>query len=90
MAGWVGTRNIAEVRGEVNGRRVPSYITVNNGPFRALLVLWLLGYLFWAMRRVYAQTVPMTALKYIGLSLGYLVVLNVVLAGVAAFTLLTL
>jgi hypothetical protein len=53
-------------------------------------VLWLLGYLFWAMRRVYAQTVPMTALKYIGLSLGYLVVLNVVLAGVAAFALLTL
>jgi hypothetical protein len=39
------------------------------------------------MRRVYEQSVPVTALKYVGLSLGYLFVLNVVLTGVAVLTL---
>ncbi len=65
-------------------------LIMNNSLFRALLALWLLVYLFWAMKRVYEQSVPVTALKYVGLSLGYLVVLNVVLAGVAVLTLLTL
>lgn len=68
----------------------PLLSIMNNSLFRALLALWLLVYLFWAMRRVYEQSVPVTALKYVGLSLGYLVVLNVVLAGVAVLTLLTL
>lgn len=65
-------------------------LVINNTSLRALLAVWLLVYLFWAMRRVYEQSVPTTALKYAGLCVGYLLVMNVLLTGVAIFTLLTL
>lgn len=65
-------------------------LIVDNTLLKALMAVWLLVYLFWAMMRVYEQSAPITALKYVGLAVGYLLVMNVLLTGVAIFTLLTL
>ena len=58
-------------------------LLVPGGGVSGLLWLWLVGYLWWAMRRVYRQGWVRTTLKFSVLTGTYLVVLTfVIVAGV--------
>jgi hypothetical protein len=51
-------------------------LLTNGGPYSALLVVWLLGYVFWAMKRVYGQGYRKTGTKYLVLGGAYLFALT--------------
>lgn len=46
-------------------------LLTSGGPYSALLLLWLLGYVFWAMKRVYGQGFRKTGTKYMMLGGAY-------------------
>ncbi|HEX8359386.1 MAG TPA: DUF3667 domain-containing protein [Longimicrobium sp.] len=48
---------------------------LTSGAYSAIFLLWLLGYVFWAMKRVYGQGYRKTATKYVVLGGAYFVAL---------------
>ncbi len=52
-------------------------LLTSGGPYSALLLLWLLVYVFWAMKRVYGQGYRKTATKYLALGGAYFMALLV-------------
>jgi hypothetical protein len=46
-------------------------LLTNAGPYSVFLLLWLMGYVFWAMKRVYGQGYRKTGMKYMVLGGAY-------------------
>lgn len=57
-------------------------------PVEVVLFLWVVLYYFLAMRRVYAQGVVMTLIKYFAVTIAYVILLSFVMLGVVAVALL--
>ncbi|CAA9368878.1 MAG: hypothetical protein AVDCRST_MAG68-5229 [uncultured Gemmatimonadetes bacterium] len=52
-------------------------LLTSGGPYSVLLLLWLVGYVFWAMKRVYGQGFRKTGTKYLILGGAYLFALTI-------------